>query len=222
MLGKTTLSAARCSRIQQAAARRVKRGLIRYMYIILDRSDSSKEHKYVLNKVQVLRAFVGTPRSHLQIIFIFQTFLGDFFSQNPISNVGIIVMACGNAEVLSELSSNGKMHARVRHQQLAVRAVNPTVFQALDQEAVRKPEGSMSFQHGLERAGAALSLVPSHGCREVLLIHTSKSTVDPSDIFVTLQELKKKVWSEMSCCTESSVLTRSAVVAAAAAAVLRW
>lgn len=111
-------------------------------------------------------------------------------------------MSDSHASMINELSSNRNGHLRVSPPPLLLPLLisfplrlllKSYLPQALDHESKEECAGDMSLQHGLELAGATLSFVPSHGCREVVLIHSSKSSIDPSDIFVTLRELKAKV-----------------------------
>ncbi len=52
--------------------------------------------------------------------------------------------------------------------------------------------GEPSLQNGLELALSTLKMIPAHASREILIIHGSLTTCDPSDITETIQKLKKE------------------------------
>lgn len=52
--------------------------------------------------------------------------------------------------------------------------------------------GEPSLQNGLEVAYSTLKMIPAHASREVLMILGSLTTCDPSDITVTIQNLKQE------------------------------
>lgn len=109
-------------------------------------------------------------------------FIHEFFDQNPLSLLGIIMTRDGQAEILSPLSSSPSAHISV-----------------LRDPSIREPRGEASLQNGLELARLSLrylifryfmpSHVPLHCMREVLLISSSLTSCDPSDIFQTLASL---------------------------------
>jgi transcription initiation factor TFIIH subunit 2 len=50
-----------------------------------------------------------------------------------------------------------------------------------------KVQGKPSLQNSLEVIRGYLSLVPTYGSREVLILWNSLTTVDPNDIFQTIE-----------------------------------
>lgn len=93
----------------------------------------------------------------------------EFFDQNPISQIGIIIMHNKRAEKISELAGNCKKHIR------QINTLNRTSL-----------VGEPSLQNGLEMALSSLKLLPSHASREVLVIMGSLTTCDPGDITTTI------------------------------------
>jgi transcription initiation factor TFIIH subunit 2 len=69
----------------------VEKGVVRYLYIIMDCSEA-------MNDIDV------RPSRRVAAVDAIQTFLAEFFQQNPISHVGLIVTHSGIAEKLTPLS----------------------------------------------------------------------------------------------------------------------
>lgn len=101
-----------------------------------------------------------------------EIFLEEFFDQNPICQIGIIVMRDKRAEKLSELSGSARKHIR------SIKELNVG-------------QGEPSLQNGLELGRQSLRMIPSHASREIVVIMSSLTTCDPTDIFTTIEALKK-------------------------------
>lgn len=99
-----------------------------------------------------------------------EIFLEEFFDQNPISQIGIILMQNKRAEKISELAGNYRKHIKV------LSHLNRTNLL-----------GEPSLQNGLEMALSSLKLLPSHASREILVIMGSLTTCDPGDISNTIE-----------------------------------
>lgn len=124
-----------------------------------------------------------------------QKFIIDFFDQNPISSLGVILTRNGLAESLSELCGNSKNHInRLKNLQTTA--------------------GAASLQNTLTLSIALLKHIPQYGHRQVsgshyisffyfvclfllisnpfdlqlLVVFSSLSTCDPGDIFATIRE----------------------------------
>lgn len=78
-------------------ARNVRKGLIRYVYVVLDlsRGMANKDWK---------------PHRLGCVSDVLQQFVKDYFDQNPISQLGVIAIKGMKAEKLSDLSGNPKTH----------------------------------------------------------------------------------------------------------------
>ncbi|XP_017781948.1 PREDICTED: general transcription factor IIH subunit 2 [Nicrophorus vespilloides] len=144
-----------------------KLGMMRHLYIVIDCSDSMSG--------QDLK-----PTRLLCTVKLMEAFIEEFFDQNPISQLGIIIMHNKRAEKISELAGNGRKHAK------AVKALNRTSL-----------VGEPSLQNGLELALKSLKLLPSHASREILVVMGSLTTCDPTDINVTIENLKTE---GVRCC----------------------
>lgn len=99
-------------------------------------------------------------------------FIDEFFDQNPICQLGIIVMKDKRAEKLSDLSGSARRHIR-----------------SLKELSVS--QGEPSLQNGLDLARQSLKMLPSHASREIVVIMSSLTTCDPTDILTTIETLKK-------------------------------
>ncbi|KAJ8917753.1 hypothetical protein NQ315_005204 [Exocentrus adspersus] len=139
-----------------------KLGMMRHLYLILDCSDSMSS--------QDLK-----PTRLLCTLKLLEIFIEEFFDQNPISQIGIIIMHNKRAEKISDLAGNGRKHIKY------VNTLNQTSL-----------IGEPSLQNGLEMALSSLKLLPSHASREILVIMGSLTTCDPGDINVTIENLKQE------------------------------
>jgi len=141
----------------------VRLGMMRHLFIIMDMSRSMKES-------DLLR-----PNRLACVTKLLESFIIEYFDQNPISQLGIITTKNKRAEKLTELSGNPRMHVS-----------------ALQAEALKGPDdGEPSLQNSLKLALSLLRHLPSHASREVLLIYGSLTTCDPEDIHQTIAELKE-------------------------------
>ena len=113
-------------------------------------------------------------RYHLTLSYT-ESFIREFFEQNPISQLGIIGMRDGVAARISDMSGNPTSHIA------AVRECRTS--------AALEPKGNPSLENALEMARAALFHAPSHGTREILLIFGALHTSDPGDIHATISTL---------------------------------
>lgn len=139
----------------------IQRGIIRHLFIILDLSEAMNEKDLRPSRVELTLTYA-------------QQFVVEFFDQNPISQMGIIITRDGIAEKLTELSGNPTDHMK-----------------ALKSKKNTETSGEPSLQNALQLARASMMNVPSHGSKEVLLIFGSLTTCDPSDIHDTIDLLRK-------------------------------
>ncbi|KAJ8943487.1 hypothetical protein NQ318_006340 [Aromia moschata] len=139
-----------------------KLGMMRHLYILLDCSDSMSN--------QDLK-----PTRLLCTLKLLEIFIEEFFDQNPISQMGVIIMHNKRAEKISDLAGNARKHIKYTN------SLNRTSL-----------IGEPSLQNGLEMALSSLKLLPSHASREILVIMGSLTTCDPSDINVTIDNLKQE------------------------------
>ena len=141
-----------------AGGRRVIREMIRYVYLVLDMSAAMAEKDASLPPGTRLNCTVG----------LVTEFVAEFFDQNPISHFGIVIVKDGEAEMLTQLSGNPKVHMR-----------------ALARAAAQgSTGGEFSLQNALEVAGRSLGHMPKYGSREIIALCGALSTCDPGDILI--------------------------------------
>ncbi|RKP23119.1 Ssl1-like-domain-containing protein [Syncephalis pseudoplumigaleata] len=140
----------------------IQRGIIRHLFIVIDLSASMLEKDLRPSRLELTLSLA-------------ETFIGEYFDQNPISQLGIIVTRDGIAEKLTELSGNPMEHIRV-----------------LKEKKLKEAAGEPSLQNALETARISLNHVPPHGSREVLVLFGSLTTCDPGNIFDTIERYKRE------------------------------
>ncbi|KAH3899124.1 related to Suppressor of stem-loop protein 1 [Saccharomycodes ludwigii] len=137
-----------------------QRGIIRTMVMAIDYSEVMAEKDLRPNRVA------------LTIQYLIE-FIHEFFDQNPISQLGVITMKNGLANVLSPISGNPQDHLDILH----------------NFKKNLEPKGYPSLQNALELARGLLVNAPSHSTREVLMVFGSLSSTDPGDIHQTIKSL---------------------------------
>jgi len=141
--------------------------MIRYVYLVLDLSEAMYEKDASFG--------FGPNKNRLDIMLqLAANFTEEYFDQNPLSHLGIIICKNGEAQVLSLLSGSKRTAV------VALGAIREGVTTGL----VGKQAGEFSLQNGLEAAGRSLGHMPRHGSREVLVIVGALSTCDPGDVLV--------------------------------------
>lgn len=111
-------------------------------------------------------------------------FIKEYFDQNPISQLSLCITRDRVAERLTELSGNPKNH----EQKL---------------EKLIDMKGSASLQNTLTLSITILKTIPEYGHRELLIIYSSLSTIDPGDhgeIFNVIDEaVQNKIRISVIC-----------------------
>ncbi|CAG0880625.1 unnamed protein product, partial [Darwinula stevensoni] len=138
----------------------IRLGMMRHLYLILDLSETMNDPDL-------------KPSRLLCSLKILESFLEEYFDQNPISQLGIITMKNKRAEILSQLAGNPRKH-----------------LQELTKLSTTICSGEPSLQNALELAAQSLQHMPSHASREILIIFGSLTTCDPGDLKKTIQTLK--------------------------------
>lgn len=136
-----------------------QRGIIRTLILIVDSSEAMLEKD--------LR-----PNRHALTVQYAIDFIYEYFDQNPISQLGLVVMKNGMAHLISQVSGNPQDH-----------------IDALKTLRRQEPKGNPSLQNALEMARGLLLHVPAHCTREVLVVFGALSSTDPGDIHQTIASL---------------------------------
>lgn len=142
-----------------AADSALRRGIMREIVLLIDWSLSASATD------------ISPFRGAWVINVAVKPFVRDFFEQNPLSQLCLIILRDGLAERICDLSSNLAEHERVLEK--LVKSLNGDSW---------NPKGNVSLQNGLEVALSILGTVPGHGTKEVLFFQISLSTHDPGNI----------------------------------------
>ncbi|CAO1618478.1 unnamed protein product [Parajaminaea phylloscopi] len=141
--------------------RRVRRGIIRHLVLVIDDSDNMNEKDG------------GRGRRIDVLLPIARRFVVEYFEQNPIGQLAILVMKDGVAERLVPMGGNTADH-----------------LAALNNRRRMEPRGDPSLQNALEMAKSTLAHLPVTSSREVLLLSGSLTSCDPGNIHHTVASLK--------------------------------
>ncbi|CAH2296951.1 general transcription factor IIH subunit 2 [Pelobates cultripes] len=134
--------------------------MMRHLYVIVDGSRTMEEQDLKPNRLT----------STLKLL---EYFVDEYFDQNPISQVGLIVTRNKRAEKLTELAGNPRQHITA-------------LKKAVDMTCTGEP----SLYNSLNLALQTLKHMPAHTSREILVIFSSLTTCDPSNIYELIKCLK--------------------------------
>lgn len=140
----------------ETSGRSIQRGMIRYLELVFDLSKAAG-----LNDMRPLRSVAMFAAA--------ESFIRSFFDENPLSQLGVVIMRDGVARQLTELSSSPEAHIE------KLRASLDT-------------GGAASIGNALEMCTSVLKHIPPYGHREVLFIVASLSTCDPGDVFRQIED----------------------------------
>ncbi|KAK1271999.1 hypothetical protein QJS04_geneDACA022043 [Acorus gramineus] len=144
---------------QSASSLRIQKGLIRYLYIVIDLSRAAAETDFRPSRMAVVAKCV-------------EAFIKEFFDQNPLSHVGIVIIKDGIAQRLTDLGGSPELQIKALMGKLEC-------------------SGDSSLQNALDLVHGFLNQSPSYGHREVLILYSALSTCDPGDIMETIEKCKK-------------------------------
>lgn len=137
----------------------VQRGIIRALVLVVDLSHTMSEKDM-------------RPNRAVMAVGYCEEFVGEFFDQNPISQLAIVAMRNGLASVVSPVSGDVQTH-----------------LECLRKLAKVDPEGGPSIQNALELARGLLLHVGGECMREIGVVYGSLTTTDPGNIHTTAKAL---------------------------------
>jgi len=140
----------------------IRLGMMRHTFVVIDMSKSMND--------QDLK-----PTRFKCSLKLLQKFIDEYFDQNPISQIGFIIMRNKRAERICELSGNSRQHLTI-----------------LDKLKDKPCIGEPSLQNALELAYSTLKNMPAHTSREILILLGSLTSCDPGDIQETIDNLKSQ------------------------------
>ena len=133
--------------------------MMRHVYVVIDASEA-------------MALFDLKPSRMAVTCKLVEMFLGEFFDQNPISQIGIMTMSKRTATKVCELNNSCKV-----------------VMDALKAIPVDSCEGEPSLQNCLELSLLTFKNLPKHTSKEVIILMGSLTTCDPGDINKTIDSL---------------------------------
>lgn len=141
-----------------ATTARIQKGLIRYLFVVIDFSRAAAEMDFRPSRMAVVA-------KHLE------AFVREFFDQNPLSQIGLMIIKDGVAHCLTDLGGSPESHVKALMGKLEC-------------------SGEASLQNGLELVHGYVNQIPSYGHREVLMLYSALNSCDPGDIMETVQKCK--------------------------------
>lgn len=165
---------ARKKKIMKNPTTPFQRGIIRTLVVIIDGSLTMLEKDLRPNRFGAMLTYL-------------QDFVVEFFDQNPISQMGIVMMRNGVANLISEVSGLPQHHID------KIRALKSR------QHNRYEPKGDPSLQNALELARSLLmanlggpAAASAKNSKEILIIFGALFTSDPGDIHRTIDSLVKE------------------------------
>ncbi|KAF2988470.1 hypothetical protein EK904_004977, partial [Melospiza melodia maxima] len=138
----------------------VRLGMMRHLYVVVDGSRTMEDQDLKPNRLTCT-------------LKLLEYFVEEYFDQNPISQIGLIVTKNKRAEKMTELSGNSKKHVT-----------------ALKKAVDMNCSGEPSLYNSLNLAMQTLKHMPGHTSREVLVVLSSLTTCDPANIYDLIKCLK--------------------------------
>uniref|UniRef100_A0AC35TMJ8 General transcription factor IIH subunit n=1 Tax=Rhabditophanes sp. KR3021 TaxID=114890 RepID=A0AC35TMJ8_9BILA len=141
---------------------RCRIGVLRYLYIVLDMSEAMSHKAMQPSRIEATIAAINT-------------FIDNYFAQNPISQLGIVGCRDKKCEKLCPLTGNiAKLKDSIKN---------------IKRHDCR---GEFSLQNGLHLAYRNLQAYPIHTSREILVVQAALATCDADDIFTTMEVMISK------------------------------
>jgi len=157
----------------------IRRGLMRYCVVVIELSQRG----------MTVGDDVFRPSRAAAVGSLLPEFFKEYFDQNPISQLAVVVTRNKVAQCLTEFTGSARKH---------IAAIKEHVSGARFESG-----GDPSLQNALLMAHSMLSTIPQYGVREVVVLWGALTTVDPGDIFETIEQLSQ---AKVSC----SVISMSA------------
>nr|XP_006004448.1 PREDICTED: general transcription factor IIH subunit 2 isoform X2 [Latimeria chalumnae] len=133
---------------------------MRHLYVVVDASRTMEDQDLKPNRLTCT-------------LKLLEQFVDEYFVQNPISQLGVIVTKNKRAEKLTELAGNPRKHTAA-------------LKKAVDTNCLGEP----SLYNSLSLAMQTLKHMPGHTSREVLIIFSSLTTCDPANMYELIKCLK--------------------------------
>ncbi|KII71969.1 General transcription factor IIH subunit 2 [Thelohanellus kitauei] len=148
--------------------------MIRHIIIVIDSSISMEKTDFRPTRLRV-------------VIKLLESFLSNFFDQNPISQAGIVITFDSSVKTICSLTSQDTL-----------------LKESLNQ--IKTSEGTPSLQNSIEKSLKILEHSPASASKEILIIYGSTSTCDPGDIYESFNKLNDVCVSVISLSCEMFIL----------------
>ena len=146
------------------SSKRLVRHLLRNTFLVLDCSRWSREKDPAL----------PPARMRLEtILSLASRFVNEYYDQNPLGHLGVVICRDGEAEMLTSLGGSPKKHKL---------AIDAAIVTEMGRKGGPDIGGEFSLQNGIEVAGRSLGYAPRYGSREIIVIMSALATCDPGDI----------------------------------------
>jgi transcription initiation factor TFIIH subunit 2 len=158
--------------------------MLRHLYLLLDCSRWSRYKDAALNNKLLLEMTIG----------IGIEFVKEYYDQNPLGSLGVVLLRGGEAEMLTNLGGSPNRHILALNAALVSELKrgsgnNHNGKKGSDEDGIIG--GEFSLQNGIEVAGRSLGYAPRYGSREILILTSALATCDPGDLLgETLPRLK--------------------------------
>jgi len=146
------------------SSKRLVRHMLRNAFLVLDCSRWSREKDPAL------------PPARMRLettLALASEFVNEFYDQNPLGHLGVVICRDGEAEMLTSLGGSPKKHKL---------ALDAAMVTEMGRKGGRDIGGEFSLQNGIEVAGRSLGYAPRYGSREIIVIMSALATCDPGDI----------------------------------------
>jgi len=146
------------------SSKRLVRHMLRHVYLVLDCSRLSREKDPAL------------PPARMRLettLSLASEFVNEFYDQNPLGHLGVVLVQDGEAEMLTSLGGSPKKHKL---------ALSAAIVTELGKKNGPDTGGEFSLQNGIEVAGRSLGYAPRYGSREIIVMMSALATCDPGDI----------------------------------------
>ncbi|CEQ41640.1 SPOSA6832_03372 [Sporobolomyces salmonicolor] len=156
----------------------IQRGIIRHVYLVIDLSTAMLVRDYKVTWLELTLKYA-------------QDFITEFFDQNPIGQMAIMITRDGLAERLTPLSGNPADHLKALQNKKKMEARGAPSLQNVLQLAKTGLGYMPPFTRGLAsptHSPLDRRHLPPHGSREVIIILGSLTSCDPTNIHQTIKE----------------------------------
>ena len=146
------------------SSKRLVRHMLRHVYLVLDCSRWSREKDPAL------------PPARMRLettLSLASEFVNEFYDQNPLGHLGVIICQDGEATMLTSLGGSPKKHKL---------ALSAAIVTEMGKKGGPDIGGEFSLQNGIEVAGRSLGYAPRYGSREIIVVMSALATCDPGDI----------------------------------------